>query len=215
MSAGYSSPHNGEYRLQDEENVAPSGSRTVNETLSLSEKGSIETMITRLCPHGYEIAEDPLVASRSGSTEPPLNETLSNLTSQLKIQHKDKILDREQYAAKQGEVLLGVLDWALRLIDTAQSLQTILGNVVPRCATAQEHVVALQKERGEAASLRASIELRLYNAEMRLKIAEDRAMALEKENQQNAALLASMNRHVDYLDREETPHCPIFIKTTG
>lgn len=208
-------PWKSAHRLHDEKDLAPTDSQTETETPLLSEEGSLETMTTRLCPYGYEIAKDNLDPRRAGSNEPPPGEFLSHLTRQLKAQQNVEVLDWKQYAAEKENLLIGLLNWALSLIDTTQSLQESLRNVLARFAKAQDRVVALQREREEAAGVRASLEMRLNDTGILLKTAEDRAMTLEEEIQQMATEFASIKREVEYRDRQETPLLGSLVKTTG
>lgn len=203
MGAGHSSPYDGEYRPQDEEDLALSDSQTLNEATPLSEKGGLETMTTRLCPYGYEIVEDPLAAPRAGPTKPPLDEALSDLRSQLEIEGTVEVIDLKQHAAKQDKFIIALLTWALNMIDAGQSLQGSLRDVLLRFAKAQDRVVDLQKEQEEAAGIRACLEMRLRNAEILLRTAECRAVAYEKEKQRMATVSASLKRQVNRLERFE------------
>lgn len=204
MGAGYNSPCNGQYRPQDKEGLVLSNSRAMNEATPLSEKGGLETMTTRLCPYGYEIVEDPATAPRAGSTKPPLDKTLLDLTRQLEMEGTVEVVDWKQHAAKQEKFLIALLSWALNMIDAAQSLQANLRDVLVRFAKAQDKVVALQNEREEAAGVRNSLELRLHNAGISLKKAEDRSVALEKENKQMSTVFASIKRRLKLVDRYKT-----------
>lgn len=200
----YISPCDGEYRPQDNEYLILSDSQTMNEATPLSEKSGLETMATRLCPHGYEIVGDPLAASRAGSTKPPLEETLSDLTRQLEIQGTVEVIDWKQHAAEQEKFLIALLTWALSMIDAAQSLQVNMRNVLVGFATAQDQVVALQNEQEEAAGIRASLEMRLHHVEVLLKTAERRAVEHEKEKQRMATMSAAIKRQANRLHRFET-----------
>lgn len=208
-------PWNFEHRTHDKKDLAPPDSQTETETPLLFEEDSLETMTTPLCPYGYEIAKDNLDPSRAGSTEPPPCEVLSHLTRQLKAQQNVEVLDWKQYAAEKENLLIGILNWALSLIDTTQSLQESLRNVLARFAKAQDQVVTLRREREEAAGVRASLEMRLNDTGILLKTAEDRAMTLEGEVQQMATEFASIKREVEYRDRRETPLLGSLVKTTG
>lgn len=174
-------PCSGKQRPRDEKDPGPPDSQTVNETPLQLEKCGLEAMTTRLCPYGYEMAEDNLTAPHDGSTELPPDEILLLLTRHLEAQKNVKVLDWKQHAAEKETLLIGILTWALNLIDTTQSLQESLRNVLTRFARAQDQVVALQREQEEAAEVRASLEMQLDKAEILLKTAEDRAMTLETE----------------------------------
>ncbi|KAK7706991.1 hypothetical protein SLS64_007199 [Diaporthe eres] len=127
---GYSSPYDGEYRPQDKEDLVLFNSRTMNEANPLPENSGLQTMATRLCPYGYEIVEDPVAAPRAGSTKPPLDETLLDLTRQLEMEGTVEVVDWKQHAAKQEKFLIALLTWALNMIDAAQSLQGNLRDVL-------------------------------------------------------------------------------------
>ncbi|KAG6359764.1 hypothetical protein INS49_010816 [Diaporthe citri] len=210
MGAGYSPPCDDEYRTQDKQDPVLANCQTRNEATPLPENGGLETMTTRLCPYGYEIVEDPLAAPHAGSTKPPLDETLIDLTRQLEMQGTVEILDWKQHAAKQEKFLIALLTWALNMIDAAQCLQGNLRGVLVRFAKAQDQVVALQRDQEEAAGMRASLEMRLNNAGLRLKTAEDRSLVLEKENQQMSKVFASIKRRLKH--KQETNASP---KTIG
>ncbi|KAL2293569.1 hypothetical protein FJTKL_05433 [Diaporthe vaccinii] len=201
---GYSSPCDGEYRPQDKEDLVLYNSQTMNEATPFSENGGLETMATRPCPYGFEIIEDPIAASRAGSTKPPLDETLLDLRRQLEMEGTVEVVDWKQHAAKQEKFLIALLTWALNMIDVAQSLQANLRDVLVRFAKAQDKVVALQNEREEAGGIRASLESRLRDAGIRLKIAEDQSVALRKKNQQMAKVFASIKRQVKFVLRYQT-----------
>lgn len=204
MGGGYISPCDGECRPQDKEYLILSESQNMNEATPLSEMGGLETMATRLCPYGYEIVGDPLAASCAGSTKPPLDETFSDLTRQVEMEGTVEVVDWKQHAAKQEKFLIALLTWALSMIDAAQSLQVNLRDMLVRFATAQDQVVALQKEQEEAAGIRASLEMRLHHVEVLLKTAERRAVEHEKEKQRMATMSAAIKRQANRLHRFET-----------
>lgn len=180
MGARNTFPCSGKHRPHNEKDPGPPDSHTVDETPLQLEKCSLEAMTTRLCPYGYEMAEDNLTAPRDGLTELPTDEILSLLTRHLEAQKNVKVLDWKQHAAEKETLLIGILTWALNLIDTTHSLQESLRNVLTRFARAQDQVLALQREQEEAAGVRASLELRLDKAVILLKTAEDRARRLRR-----------------------------------
>lgn len=204
MAAGCNSRCDDKYWPQDKEDPVLSNSRAMNEATPLSEKGGLETMTTRLCPYGYEIVEDPATAPRAGSTKPPLDKTLLDLTRQLEVEGTVEVIDWKQHAAKQEKFLIALLTWALNMIDAAQSLQANLRDVLLRFAKAQDKVVALQNEREQAAGVRTALESRLHNTVILLKTAKDRSVALEKKNHQMSTVFASIKRRLKHMDRYKT-----------
>lgn len=201
MDAEYSSQSEGESRLQDDEDLILSDSELTDATSTLCEEEHLEMMKTRMCPYGYEIVEDYLAASGAGTNEAPLDGALSDLKRQLETHREGEAFDWKKYAAKQGKILIGLLDWAHKLIDTAQSLQERLRDALSRLATAQDLVLALQREREEDSMVHASLEMQLHDNGIRLKTAQDRVTALENENRERATVCASVKRQVEYLDR--------------
>lgn len=201
MDAEYSSPSEGESRLQDNEDLILSDSELTDDTSTLCEEDRLETMKTRMCPCGYEIVEDFLAASGAGTKDALLDGALSDLKRQLEIHREGEAFDWKKYAAKQGDILIGILDWAHNLIDTAQSLQGRLRDALARFATAQDLVLALQREREEDSMVRASLEMQLHDIGIRLETAQNRVTTLENENQERATVFASVKRQVEHLDR--------------
>lgn len=201
MDAEYSSPSEDESRLQDNEDLSLSDSELTDATSTLCEEDHLEMVETRMCPYGYEIVEDFLAESGAGTKDASLAGALSDLKRQLETHREGEAFDWKKYAAKQGEILIGLLDWAHNLIDTAQSLQERLRDVLARFATAQDLVLALQREREEDSMVRASLEMQLHDIGNRLKTAQDQVTTLENENQKRATVSASVKRQVEYLDR--------------
>lgn len=201
MDAEYSSSSESESRLQDNEDLILSDSELTDATSTLCEEDHLEMMETRMCPYGYEIVEDFLAASGAGTKGTLPDGALSDLKHQLETHRGGEAFDWKKYAAKQGEILIGLLDWAHNLIDTVQSLQERLRDVLARLATAQDLVLALQREREEDSMVRASLEMQLHDIGIRLKTAQDRVTTLENENQERATVSAFAKRQVEYLDR--------------
>lgn len=197
----FDSPCNDAHQPRDTKVLAPHDSHTVKGTPPPSDKGNFENMATRMCPYGYERAQDTLAASDTGPTGPPLDEASSDSTPQPEEHHDIEVLTWKQYAAEQEKKFIGILNWGLSLIQVMQSLESSLRNVTARFATAQDLVKSLRRDREELERSCASLEERLRNARVDLRTAEDRAMTLERENQQFAIVVASIKRQIEQVDR--------------